>query len=724
MRTIRRARRRIAGALAWAICAMTLDAPAQTPPLTIPFIGAVDPPPVVLAAGGGIFPFRFEIYNAPNAGTLLHREEQSVAIVGSSYAVRLGQTRLISESMLRGAESLWLQVWIDFNGDGFGFEDVIRPRALLTPFLEAADRAGGGSLPAFTGVESLRGETGPPGPPGDRGEAGPTGPPGPPGAIGPPGDALEAPLAPRNLRLSASSRPPPIVELRWDLPADGPPLAGFALYHAARDFEALTDPGVERLYTPIAEAALWLPSVGGRRFVRVASINAIGLEGPPCPSLRLDPASDLLALSENAASRVRELALHRATGDPLRIDLPGGATPIGLSLSPAGGVVAAMARAAQREGSSLFLLDPGAGVPPREIARDVLASAWLPSADRIAVAIAEDDGSKLEVIRLAPSANESPAVSIRFPGGRVDSILPSPNSRRIAFAIEADGATSSGLAVVEIGEEGFGAAHFLSDSPPVDFGWSPRGDGLAILVEPIDETNDEDEAIEPGAELHLAWPPFETSRLAASGVVDFDWAPQGAALAYLRTEANASELWTTAFGVDSPRRIHLDAESELRALRWSPDGARLAVLRRRAPESADQILLVDPTGWSAAPLTPDPGRPIRIESDFAWSPDSRAIAYRADGAERGKTELYAIDRAGIATRVAEAKGLAGGVERFDWSPDGRRLAVQAAGDALGASRLSVVDADGRSARDLDADPLSTVIDFFWTAPSNASARRH
>jgi hypothetical protein len=102
-------------------------------PMVVPYTGAVDPTPALAAKGGGIFPFRFEIFDASTGGKLLHSEEQRVVITGARFVVLIGQTRLLPADLLPQADRLWLQVSADLNENGFGGEDLIKPRVNLGP---------------------------------------------------------------------------------------------------------------------------------------------------------------------------------------------------------------------------------------------------------------------------------------------------------------------------------------------------------------------------------------------------------------------------------------------------------------------------------------------------------------------------------------------------------------------------------------------------------------
>jgi Tol biopolymer transport system component len=122
--------------------------------------------------------------------------------------------------------------------------------------------------------------------------------------------------------------------------------------------------------------------------------------------------------------------------------------------------------------------------------------------------------------------------------------------------------------------------------------------------------------------------------------------------------------------------------------RWSPDGQTLAYLHLTAPgEGALRVQSLD-----GSSLTLARGLfPPRVGWEYAWSPDSRALAFvSTDG------DLSSIDRDGTGERVLETH-----VDSSPaWSPDSSTLAVTTVDYLTNGHRIVLVGADG------SASPLS------------------
>jgi dipeptidyl aminopeptidase/acylaminoacyl peptidase len=107
----------------------------------------------------------------------------------------------------------------------------------------------------------------------------------------------------------------------------------------------------------------------------------------------------------------------------------------------------------------------------------------------------------------------------------------------------------------------------------------------------------------------------------------------------------------------------------------SPDGTRLAWVENQTGEGAHGTRIT-------VAGTADSGKTVRItaaetggayETEIAWSPDGRQLAFLSDAEHAGQQQLYVAGAAGGKARKLTA--LTGYVSAPAWSPDGRSIAV-------------------------------------------------
>ena len=127
------------------------------------------------------------------------------------------------------------------------------------------------------------------------------------------------------------------------------------------------------------------------------------------------------------------------------------------------------------------------------------------------------------------------------------------------------------------------------------------------------------------------------------------------------------------------------------APRYSPDGKYLAWALDLDGSESFHILLRDLASGETRDLTPDID--FTIQSFFAWSPDSRQIAYLSDKA--GNFDLYLRNMDGSEDRMFFSPG--GPAHFVRWSPDGLHIAV-AAEQQWPTDGVFVVPLDGGAAR--------------------------
>ncbi|HET6431638.1 S9 family peptidase [Dyella sp.] len=213
----------------------------------------------------------------------------------------------------------------------------------------------------------------------------------------------------------------------------------------------------------------------------------------------------------------------------------------------------------------------------------------------------------------------------------------------------------------------------------------------------------------------------------------------------LLASALAPALLARTAPVD-PRIDHLLTElgkvRSIEAVQLSPDGRQLAWVVQTGGKPA--IMLAGADGRDAHRLSPRERAGTCSETDIAWAPDSRQLAFLSDcpgaGATVGQKDLLLADTTGASTpmRLAVLHGYA---HDLAWSADGRRIgflyvdgatraasavaaAKPAAGeigvDGLEVQRVAAVPAAGGALQML-TPAASYVYEFAWSPDSRQLA---
>lgn len=246
-----------------------------------------------------------------------------------------------------------------------------------------------------------------------------------------------------------------------------------------------------------------------------------------------------------------------------------------------------------------------------------------------------------------PSGHSAPTVRqwISLKGAGNPSIA--PDGRRVAYTVRsADWGADGFDDEVWVADVASGVCQQLTDangssrSPS----WSPDGKRLAFLS-----------TREGAAQVYLASPPGrDVIRLtqAGNGVEDFRWSPDGRSIAF-----STAEVFPQPRGEEPPEYHVVGNDRALSASLWVVD-----VPAEGAPTPPRQV--VDGVRFAV--------------DDFAWSPDSRRIAFSAsdyrDANPFWTYDIYVLNVGEASVRkVVDRKG----PDFFPvWSPDGKEIAYR------------------------------------------------
>lgn len=246
--------------------------------------------------------------------------------------------------------------------------------------------------------------------------------------------------------------------------------------------------------------------------------------------------------------------------------------------------------------------------------------------------------------------------------------------------------------------------------------WSPDGSLLAFLATGADGVKQVCAAAVGGATV-------ETLTAVPSGVAEFGWSPDGDRLALLIIDPEASEigtggpgddamvegattrvnLWTVAAEPGSPSRQLTRGDYRIESFDWSPDGGSIAFAYADASESDgwhEDIAVVDTRDGAVTPLATTEA----AETGPIFSPDGSTIAY-----SRGETPT--ADFSAWRVVLSPTPGATGGISKvlaktpndramlFGWSPDGEHIMFE---EALGTGHaIGVLPVSGAEARILE-----------------------
>ncbi|MFI8930010.1 AAA family ATPase [Streptomyces sp. NPDC053474] len=376
----------------------------------------------------------------------------------------------------------------------------------------------------------------------------------------------------------------------------------------------------------------------------------------------------------------------------------------------------------------------------RTTAGAILALAWSPDGQFLAVAEASASGTRIQVCD-ATSLAECGTVALRE---RVDAVLWSGDATRLVWVSGADvgvwevstgyrnalatgtlrgvswngdrvavtAGRSGTVRIVRTGTSSRPVRVMAAEDPrPAGVAWQPVGDLLAVAFKDRVEIWD----TAPRTRTALLHPVSNVPAVCA-------WSPDGTALATLGRdfwlrEAPRVEVWDPVTG---HRVAVMDGEDRLSgALAWCPDGSALAGATR------DGLLLV----WD--PRTGDRTAAVRTAagavSALCWAPESRAVALLGQDCH---VSVYDVDSGDALVRSVRGGS---GAARVAWSPDGRYLAttgirrvrfwLAATGECLAVGLVEVAVA--LDARWLDSRRFAVTgedhVRYTWSLPERCDA---
>ncbi len=272
----------------------------------------------------------------------------------------------------------------------------------------------------------------------------------------------------------------------------------------------------------------------------------------------------------------------------------------------------------------------------------------------------------------------------------------SPDSSRVAFI--ADKEVDEKFELYTVKRDGTGLQKTIPASSANhdlwEFKWSPVGLRIAALMQ-----------AQGSSAIWTSAPGGAPLQVSEAGAFAFRyaWRPDGSSLAY--TSDGIDLVLAPALGGPTKLLAHHGTPGDsidAFTLAWAPDGSRIAYLAGVVDIFQDyrRLYSVDPTLAVPATLLHSPQVVAGAGDtlDFAWSPDSTRLLFRAMATAQaladGRPELYLAYADGSSSAITSTAGLADRyLTGYDWSSDGARYAWQQGSD-LGACTVFTADRTG------------------------------
>jgi dipeptidyl aminopeptidase/acylaminoacyl peptidase len=347
--------------------------------------------------------------------------------------------------------------------------------------------------------------------------------------------------------------------------------------------------------------------------------------------------------------------------------------------------------------------------------------AMSPSGDRIAVTVTtvrEAENRRHSEVWVVPTAGGEPQ---RFTSPGTESSAPrwSPDGKYLFFTSSRPGGKGNRWAIRM--DQPSGEATQIERYPT---GSTPRDHRFAVWAD-ADSAPAADSAKmkdDPFAKMPpMARPPYgaitkpaNPARFDGKQVVDMRYKSNDRGYVPGPREARVyrpSQLWIQAFDGSAKRQLARTAYSA-RGAEVSPDGKWVAFLAD-AELRSDSLVERERDSLAFLPydakrdetprndvdvfvMSTDGGAPRRVarwmgaESDLAWSPDSRRLAYIGRATRTASARVYVVDANGGTPEQALANGFRHEPNQLDWLPDGALVFSADVGGSSGLFRLDPV----------------------------------
>ena len=275
------------------------------------------------------------------------------------------------------------------------------------------------------------------------------------------------------------------------------------------------------------------------------------------------------------------------------------------------------------------------------------------------------------------------------PDGKWLGFMARPNGPTELFVVRPDGSSRTQLSQVvdPLGDVG-------------GFEWSPDSSRVAFMGD-VNVWNQREiyTATPDGTELDRVHPPLSHPNMDMDGWI---WSPDGSRIATRGdyTALSEDELFASfsdGSGFTALIKPNQGVPGAVHKVAWTPDGTRLLLVADAQTLFMSELWIVAPdgSGWAklsgALPAAGD-------VNEFHIAPDGSRVAYRADQTVNDREELYTVKLDGTDNVAISGPFVSGGevavADSFAWSPDSRHVAYFADQQVDNRNEVFVAAPDG------------------------------